>query len=156
MGGVPLDTRTNRSLAASLAAAARVAPDSATVSLIKSLATRAMSEAQYFSTGAPLGLTVCLEETIHVAFLAQFGTPFACLSVCWHRGEQKHLRYQVRSLLEMQATSCGAAQAPATSGLRSSTTHTLPLPSGATQIWCADLFALNCFCQNVAQRILPS
>ena len=51
-GGVPLDTCTNRGLAQSLAAAERVAPDPATVSLIKSLATRAMAEAQYFSTGA--------------------------------------------------------------------------------------------------------
>lgn len=51
-GGVPLDTRTNRGLADSLAAAERAAPDPATVSLVKNLATRAMSEAQYFSTGA--------------------------------------------------------------------------------------------------------
>ncbi len=50
-GGVPLSTVTNRDLAASLAAAERVAPDKAAVSLIKSLATRAMSEAQYFSAG---------------------------------------------------------------------------------------------------------
>lgn len=50
-GGVPLKTATNRDLAASLAAAEKVAPDKATVSLIKSLATRAMSEAHYFSTG---------------------------------------------------------------------------------------------------------
>lgn len=55
-GGVPLDTRTNRGLAQSLAAAERVAPDPATVSLIKSLATRAMAEAQYFSTGELGGL----------------------------------------------------------------------------------------------------
>ena len=50
-GGVPLSTVTNRDLAASLAAAEKVAPDKAAVSLIKSLATRAMSEAQYFSAG---------------------------------------------------------------------------------------------------------
>jgi hypothetical protein len=59
LGGVPLNTATNRDLAASLTAAEKVAPDKAAVSLIKSLATRAMSEAQYFSTGTCLRPHCC-------------------------------------------------------------------------------------------------
>jgi hypothetical protein len=46
-----LDTSTNKSLARSLEAAAEAAPDPAAASLIKSLSTRAMAEAEYFSTG---------------------------------------------------------------------------------------------------------
>ena len=47
--GVTLDVSSNRSLAASLEAACLATPQAA--SLIKSLATRAMSEAEYCSTG---------------------------------------------------------------------------------------------------------
>lgn len=48
--GLQLDTSSNAALAASLAAVVlRAAP--ATASLVRALATRAMSEAQYFSTG---------------------------------------------------------------------------------------------------------
>ena len=48
--GHPLDFSSHATLAASLAAAADAAP-AAVGSLIRSLATRAMSEAQYFCTG---------------------------------------------------------------------------------------------------------
>ena len=48
--GVTLDASSNQALAASLAAVAAAAPASAP--LVRALATRAMSEAQYFSTGA--------------------------------------------------------------------------------------------------------
>ena len=50
--GVALDVSSNRSLAASLAAACSASPQAA--SLIKSLTTRAMSEAEYCSTGVHL------------------------------------------------------------------------------------------------------
>ena len=49
--GVTLDVSSNRALAASLAAVVEAAPQSA--ALVRALATRAMSEAQYFSTGVP-------------------------------------------------------------------------------------------------------
>lgn len=50
--GLELDASSNRALAGSLAAAAAAAPESA--SLVRALATRSMSEAQYFSTGAQM------------------------------------------------------------------------------------------------------
>eukprot|EP00884_Botryococcus_braunii_P009563 jgi/Botrbrau1/18608/Bobra.0367s0048.1 len=50
-GGFPLDISSNAALARSLKAAEEASQDPATASLIKSLCTRAMSEAQYFSTG---------------------------------------------------------------------------------------------------------
>ncbi len=50
--GAPLDAASGALLARSLAAAADAAGPAA-ASLIKSLATRAMSEAEYFSSGAP-------------------------------------------------------------------------------------------------------
>lgn len=48
--GLQLDASSNRALAASLAAVAEAAPESAP--LVRALATRAMSEAQYFCLGA--------------------------------------------------------------------------------------------------------
>ena len=74
-GGVPLNTATNRDLAASLAAAEKVAPDRAAVSLIKSLATRAMSEAQYFSTGALPSLSVSMSTRAVSRFLDEDTVP---------------------------------------------------------------------------------
>ncbi len=57
--GSPLDLESGpAALAASLAAAAAAAPP-AVASLIKSLATRAMSEAEYFCTGGLLGDGAC-------------------------------------------------------------------------------------------------
>lgn len=53
--GAPLDFSGPAALSASLAAAAAAAPP-ALASLIKSLATRAMSEAEYFCTGEGLRL----------------------------------------------------------------------------------------------------
>ena len=50
-GGAPLDVSTSSALSHSLEAAVRAAPDDATAALIKSLATRAMSEAEYLSSG---------------------------------------------------------------------------------------------------------
>ena len=50
-GGAPLDTSSSRALSQSLEAAVQAAPDSATAALIKSLATRAMSEAEYLPAG---------------------------------------------------------------------------------------------------------
>lgn len=50
-GGAALDVSTSSRLSRSLEAAVRAAPDTATAALIKSLATRAMSEAEYLSTG---------------------------------------------------------------------------------------------------------
>ena len=47
--GLQLDTSTNAALAASLSAIVAAAPE--TARLVRALATRAMSEAQYFSTG---------------------------------------------------------------------------------------------------------
>jgi hypothetical protein len=47
--GLQLDTSTKAALAASLSAVVAAAPD--TARLVRALATRAMSEAQYFSTG---------------------------------------------------------------------------------------------------------
>ncbi|KAK9833762.1 hypothetical protein WJX74_005180 [Apatococcus lobatus] len=50
-GGHPLDTSTPATLSKSLAAACTASADPSIASLVKSLATRAMSEAEYFSTG---------------------------------------------------------------------------------------------------------
>jgi len=50
-GSAPLDVSTPAALSLSLEAAVRAAPDAAMASLIKSLATRAMSEAEYLSSG---------------------------------------------------------------------------------------------------------
>ena len=50
-GGHPLDTSTPAALSKSLAAACAASADASIASLVKSLATRAMSEAEYFSTG---------------------------------------------------------------------------------------------------------
>ena len=47
--GLRLDTSSNAALAASLSAVVAAAPE--TARLVRALATRAMSEAQYFSTG---------------------------------------------------------------------------------------------------------
>ena len=47
--GLKLDTSSNAALAASLSAVVAAAPE--TARLVCALATRAMSEAQYFSTG---------------------------------------------------------------------------------------------------------
>lgn len=52
--GLQLDTSSNAALAASLAAVVAAAPTMA--SLVRALATRAMSEAQYFSTGTLHGI----------------------------------------------------------------------------------------------------
>lgn len=53
-GGCPLDTSSNAALSRSLEAAVVASGDPAIGSLIKSLVTRAMSEAEYFSSGAHL------------------------------------------------------------------------------------------------------
>ncbi|KAK9868213.1 hypothetical protein WJX84_011417 [Apatococcus fuscideae] len=50
-GGHPLDTSSPAALSKSLAAACAASTDASIASLVKSLATRAMSEAEYFSTG---------------------------------------------------------------------------------------------------------
>ena len=50
-GGHELDTSSPAALSKSLAAACAASKDPSIASLVKSLATRAMSEAEYFSTG---------------------------------------------------------------------------------------------------------
>lgn len=64
--GLELDASSNRALAASLAAVAEAAPESAP--LVRALATRAMSEAQYFCTGAGEN---CLSNAFPLAALVQ-------------------------------------------------------------------------------------
>ena len=49
--GVRLDVSSNRTLSASLEAACLAATDAASITLVKAVATRAMSEAEYCSTG---------------------------------------------------------------------------------------------------------
>ena len=49
--GVRLDISSNRPLSASLEAACLAATDAASIALVKAVATRAMSEAEYCSTG---------------------------------------------------------------------------------------------------------
>lgn len=56
-GGKPLDVSSSAALSHSLEAAVRAAPDNATAALIKSLVTRAMSEAEYLPAGKALSLS---------------------------------------------------------------------------------------------------
>lgn len=63
--GVALDVSSNRSLAASLEAACSVNTQAA--SLIKSLTTRAMSEAEYCSTGALHAVIYPCKSILHCA-----------------------------------------------------------------------------------------
>ena len=58
-GGKPLDVSSSTALSHSLEAAVRAAPDKATAALIKSLVTRAMSEAEYLPAGKALSQPVC-------------------------------------------------------------------------------------------------
>lgn len=66
-GGVPLDTSSNAALARSLQAAEEASSDPAAASLIKSLCTRAMAEAQYICTGLLTCPFVCLVQCRDVA-----------------------------------------------------------------------------------------
>ena len=74
-GGAPLDTSSSRALSQSLEAAVRAAPDSATAALIKSLATRAMSEAEYLPAGRKFPIYVKQTSAcLHIFMLTPFST----------------------------------------------------------------------------------
>jgi hypothetical protein len=68
-GGCPLDTSSNAALSRSLEAAVVASGDPAIGSLIKSLVTRAMSEAEYFSSGAHLMRAMSGSSPLHFPLL---------------------------------------------------------------------------------------
>ena len=77
--GVTLDVSSNRALAASLEAACSASPQAA--SLIRSLTTRAMSEAEYCSTGN----TSCCAQVRHKTTLLASGQMLQML-LCLNQG----------------------------------------------------------------------
>ncbi|GLC43803.1 hypothetical protein PLESTB_000909600 [Pleodorina starrii] len=78
-GGAPVDPASNASLAAALeraCAAAAAASDPAAATLIKSLATRAMSEAQYNSSGTtPPGTALSYHYGLALQYYTHFTSP---------------------------------------------------------------------------------
>ena len=77
-GGTPVDPASNASLAAALerACAAAAAADPAAATLIKSLATRAMSEAQYNSSGTtPPGTALSYHYGLALQYYTHFTSP---------------------------------------------------------------------------------